>query len=493
MAASESLNALATSYRQLAAPARITDLQALADDYSTVQIAAFLDVAALGFAFDVVLSEPAFDASHVTPDMARAWSAAYPKVSIESLHGLQRESFAGIIGGWKCRLFLVETASQLNHGGWVGNLHLEAGQRAKIPDLDLVEEQRLQIVSEDAAGATPVQSVALHTLGEFLHSLGLYSDVPLFATYEIVTSGAGGPGSPEDPVDTSFGHAHFLRLATAAVARIRAERVFFAAPKLYEFIRSLTRCMAVHNTEDESALIRNARVPDLNRLLASASSFAGLVRCLEACYPCPERQEKEKRLATAGGFAEVLSLVDASTRLAILCGSIPLDRWIESMVVLDTSMMNESELARHLADLQQIRADGLVDKAFAAEGFRERWANAMAGGRKQLAERLDNSIEAGALEMKKFSGVSTSVDAERIMLLRDARYDTLVEIQNEHQRKSYRFMVRPRSVSISASNDSRGFGECNASWQTSGMEDSRVLAFAATLDDSVRTASELER
>lgn len=500
MAASESLKALATTYRQQAAPACITTLRALSNDYSTAQIAAFLDVAALGLAFDVVFSEPAFDASQVTPDMARAWSAAYPKVSIESLDGLQRESFAGVIGGWKGRLFLVEAASLLNHGSWVGSLHLETGQRAEIPDLDSAQTRRLQIVGENAEGVTPIQRSALRTLGEFLQSLERYSDVPLFATYKIAAGSASGPDCPDAPLDTSVERVHIARLASAAVARIlatcpagiRTGRVFFATPKLDDFLRSLSWVMAGADSEEGAALIRNMHVPDLNRLRATASSFADLVRALETCYPCPERQKKERQPTTAGDFAEALSLVDGSTRLAMLCGSMPLDRWIESMAVLDTSAMSESELATHLADLQQIRAHGLVDKAFSTEGFRERWASAMTGGRKQLAAKLENAIEAGELEMKKFSSAFTPLDAERIMLLRNARSDTLVEVQNEHQHKLYRFTVRPRSGLISASNESQGFRERNVSRQTGGHEDARVLAFA-TLDDSARTVPNLER
>lgn len=501
MAASESLNALAATYRQQAVPACLADLQVLADEYSAVQTASFFDVAAIGLAFDVAFSEAAFDVSHITPDMARAWTMAYPTVPIDSLHGFQRESLAEIIGGWKLRLFLVDVARLLNGGGWVGDLHLDAGQRAEIPDLTSVEGRVVQIVGDDAAGATPLQRAAQRALGVFLQSLERYSDVPLFASREIAASGTDGSDCPDTLVDTPVERVNAARLARAAVARvlaesssgIRAGRGFFATPKLDDFLRSLTWNKTHPDSKERSALPWNIHVPDMNRLRATAYGFAALVRSFEASYPCPERQKKERQQTAAGDFSEALSLVDGSTRLAMLCGSMPLNRWIESMAVQDTSAMSESELTRHLADLLQIRADGLVDKAFAAEGFRERWANAMTGGRKQLAEELGNSIEAGELEMKKFSGALSPVNAERISVLRTTRTDSLVEIQNECQHRSYRFTVHPRSSSISASNDSKGFRERNISRQCGGMDDSRILAFAAMLDDSARALPELDK
>ena len=468
MAHHQELTRLATGYASEGVPATLDDLRTLAAAYIARRNTSILDAAAVGLAFDAIMSQPTFDISEITPEMASAWELAYPNVPIESLAGRSTEGLAGAISGWKGKLFEVEVEQRLNAGEWVGDLHLEAGQRAQIATSATQPGWDIQIIEEDGAVADAIQLKATESVSYVHEALDRYPDTPILATHEVASRLADNPSiidsgihndaltssvsdhvsdASSDAMSDGFMGAMPLsiiamteaskvwsgkktvdqalasggdRVAKGVMAGAVAAAVSVVATPLVGAIAGfITRLVVVSGSPKPGRTDCPSLPPDMDRLRASASGLNETVKGLEHFYPCPPRLEKPKRPEQLSDEEELLSLVDRPTRLAIERGSMPLDLWIDLMIKKETSGLPETELQRHLMDLRQIQAGGMIETAFRDVGFAERMGGVLAGGGKVRLERsLQDAIQIAELQLKKFAGTFTQDDADRTEFLK---------------------------------------------------------------------------
>lgn len=461
----DTLRALAAQYEREPAGrrAKLNDLRALAGGYIKARGTSIMDAAAIGFAFDVVFSESAFDVSKITPEMASAWEQAYPNVSIESLAGRSTEDLAGAISGWKGKLFEVEVANRLNAGEWVGNLHLEAGQHAQLAASATQPGWDLQILNGDGSVADALQLKATESVRYVHEALERYPDTPILATHEvasklidhgtvidsglhndiltesvsehvadasadafsdgligampvsiIVVTEAARVLSGKKTVDAALASGGD-RLAKGVLAGAVAAGVsVVATPFVGAIAGFMTRLFLSSEPDVQQAPEKSLVPPDMDRMRNVASRCTDVVHALEPFYPCPARASRPKPNAFLNDRQELLSLVDSTTRLAIVRGSMPLNDWIESMVARDTSSLDEPALTQHLADLQQIQRERWVDKAFPASGFLDQLGRAFAGNHGELTRKLGEAIKLQRLLLKKFSGELSQADVQQI-------------------------------------------------------------------------------
>lgn len=469
MAHADTLRALAAQYEQEPTGRRATlkDLRTLARGYIRARGTSIMDAAAIGLAFDVVFSESAFDVSKITPEMASAWEQAYPNVPIESLAGRSTEDLAGAISGWKGKLFEVEVANRLNAGEWVGDLHLEAGQHAQLAASATQPGWDLQIINDDGGIADAVQLKATESVSYVHEALERYPDTPILTTHEvasklidhgmiidsglhndiltdsvsdhvadasadafsdgligampvsvIVVTEAARVLSGKKTVDAALASGGD-RLAKGVVAGAVAAGVsVVATPFVGAIAGFMTRLFLSSEPDIQQAPETSLVPPDMDRMRTVASRFNNVVHVLEPFYPCPARTSRPKSNAFLNDRQELLSLVDSTTRLAIERGSMPLNEWIESMVARDTASLDEPALTQHLADLQQIRRERWVDRAFPASGFLDQLGRAFAGNHGELTRKLGDAIEMQRLLLKKFTGDFSPVDAKQVELLK---------------------------------------------------------------------------
>lgn len=467
MAHHQELTRLATGYASDGVPATLDDLRTLAAAYIAQRNTSILDAAAVGLAFDAIMSEPTFDISEITPEMASAWELAYPNVPIESLAGRSTEGLAGAISGWKGKLFEVEVEQRLNAGEWVGDLHLEAGQRAQIAASATQPGWDIQIIDENGAVANAIQLKATESVSYVHEALDRYPDTPILATHEVASRLGDHPsimdsGIPNDALTSSVSdHVSDAssdavsdaligamplsiiamtevskvwsgkkmvdqalasggdRVAKGVVAGAVAATVSIAATPLVGAIAGFVTRLALDSGSPKPRRTDPSSLPpDMDRLRASASGLNETVKGLEHHYPCPPRLEKPKG-PELSDEEELLSLVDRPTRLAIERGSMPLDLWIDLMIKKETSGLPETDLQRHLMDLRQIQAGGMIETAFRDIGFAERMGGVLAGGGKvHLKHRLQDAIQIAELQLKKFAGNFTQDDADRTAFLK---------------------------------------------------------------------------
>lgn len=466
MAHADTLRALAAQYEQepTGQRAKLNDLRALAGGYIKARGTSIMDAAAIGFAFDVVFSEPTFDLAKITPEMASAWEMAYPNVPIESLAGRSTEDLAGAISGWKGKLFEVEVANRLNDGEWVGDLHLEAGQHAELAASATQPGWDLQILNEDGSVADAVQLKATESVAYVHEALERYPDTPILATHEvaakladhgtvidsglqndiltdsvsdhvadasadafsdgligampvsiIVVTEAARVLSGKKTVDAALASGGD-RLAKGVVAGAVAAGVsVIATPFVGAIAGFMTRLFLSSEPDVQQAPETSLVPPDMERMRNVASRFYDVAHALEPVYPCPARAGRPLPNAFLSDHQEMLSLVDSTTRLTIQRGAMPLSKWIETMLARDTASLDEPAMRQHLADLEQIRKDRLVEKAFPSRGFLDRL---FSGDLRLPQEKLEDVIKIYRLLLKQFTGDFSPADAKQVELLK---------------------------------------------------------------------------
>lgn len=466
MAHADTLRVLAAQYEQESGGRRATlnDLRTLAGGYIRARGTSIMDAAAIGFAFDVVFSESVFDVAKITPEMATAWQLAYPNVPIESLAGRSTEELAGAISGWKGKLFEVEVANRLNDGEWVGDLHLEAGQHAELAASATQPGWDLQIINDDGSIADAVQLKATESVSYVHEALERYPDTPIVATHEvaskmidhgtvidsgfhndvltdsvsdhvadasadafsdgiigampvsiIVITEAARVLSGKKTVDAALASGGD-RLAKGVVAGAVAAGVSVVATPLVGAIAGfMTRLFLSSEPDVQQAPETSLVPPDMDRMRNVASRLYDVAHALEPVYPCPERAERPKPNAFLSDQQELLSLVDPTTRLTIERGSMPLNEWIESMLARDTASLDEPAMRQHLADLEQISKDRLVEKAAPTRGFLDRL---FSGDARLPQQKLEDMIKIYRLLLKQFTGGFSPADAKQVELLK---------------------------------------------------------------------------
>lgn len=466
MAHHQELTRLATGYASDGVHTTLDDLRTLAAAYIARRNTSILDAAAVGLAFDAIMSQPTFDISEITPEMASAWELAYPNVPIESLAGRSTEGLAGAISGWKGKLFEVEIEQRLNAGEWVGDLHLEAGQRAQIAASATQPGWDIQIIDEDGAVADAIQLKATESVSYVHEALDRYPDTPILATHEVASRLADNPSIMDSGIHndalTSSVSDHVSdassdalsdaligamplsiiaitegskvwsgkktvdqalasggdRVAKGVVAGAVAATVSVVATPLVGTIAGFIARLALNDESPRNVVpAKNDYRPNIAQLQDSAGRFRDYVKSFEDRYPCEIKQARKSKPASLADEEELISLVDQPTRLTILRGAIPLSEWIREIITLDPRGMSTEALDQHIDDLRQVRASGMIDTAIPAKGFLEVIGRVFNSDHRQLRGGLDEAIKGAQLYKKSRTNRLTPAESEESQLL----------------------------------------------------------------------------
>lgn len=484
MAHAEALKQLALSYERQSGRATFNDLYVLAGNFIKARNASILDAAAIGFAFDVIFSEPTFDISKITPEMATAWHLAYPHVPIESLMGRPTAELAGAISGWKGKLFEVEVEKRLNNGEWVGDLHLEPGQHAALAASSTQPGWDMQIFEDDGSVVDAIQLKATQSVSYVHHALERYPDTPILATHEvalrladnssIIDSGIHNTLLTESVSDhladaTSDAVSDSLmggmplsiiaiteatkvlsgkktvdealasggdRLAKGVVAGTVAAAVsVVATPLVGAFAGFLTRLALDGETGGNLPSLTTKSLPDISNMRQTASKLRDYAANLEDYYPCPPRKKRPPPSSSLTNVQELLLYVDPSMRLSVLRGAVPLETWIKEMIAKDSSRMNEEDLIQHLADLTQIKARGVVDDAFPADGFLATVGRAFSSDYRELQNKLDDAIQTARIYQTNLGRPLTPENMEELQMLKLSPFERARAREQIRQKK----------------------------------------------------------
>lgn len=459
MAFSATLNQLADDYARSSSRASLGDLRKLAIDYRNANIISILDAAAIGLAFDIVFSADRVDVSQITPEMMVAWEKAYPNVPIESLADRSPEEIAGIISGWKGKLFEVEVEQRLNAGEWVGDLHLDQGQTAKIADSATQPGWDIRIFNENGQVADAIQLKAAESVGYVHEAFAKYPDTPILATHEVATKMAS-----DGVLDSGISNEHLTdsvteqiadatgdslndavigtmpvsvilateaygvysgkktvddalssggdRLAKGAIAGgVGAAVSVFGTPFLGAVATILAR-LWLGNGNKQAKELELFTPPSIEHMRDQAQRLLVQSKHVSRYYPCEPISAGNHRLPALTDQQELLGLVDDVTRLRIEQGSMPLSDWLVSMISNDLFSMNKETLTRHFSDLVQIRNQGWIDAAYPTNTVDKLVDAFIDNDRDMLKRNLDAQIKLAHELIKGDGKVSPQRQAE---------------------------------------------------------------------------------
>ena len=128
----DSLLQIARNYRQGSPWQRAERIKAIYAKYVKEREDSLIDAAAAAISVGSILYHGTIDYSAITPQAHEAFHLAYPHLDLASLPQMDPGQLAGVISGWKGKLFEVLVRDRLNAGQWVGDLHLLYGQHAEL-------------------------------------------------------------------------------------------------------------------------------------------------------------------------------------------------------------------------------------------------------------------------------------------------------------------------------------------------------------------------
>ena len=191
----EDLTTLADSYP----PGARDSLLALAQAYREGEERALLDLA--GTAAEVSaenrlsnILEP--DAN---PRLLEAFELQFPNVSLESLRGMSEDDLEGYVSGLKGKFFEVLVRDRLNDGESVGEITLQARQRALLADSPTQPGWDLKIVDQGGETVEALQLKATENIYYIKEHLERYPDIRVVTPKEI-------DGLPEEILQTNILH-----------------------------------------------------------------------------------------------------------------------------------------------------------------------------------------------------------------------------------------------------------------------------------------------
>ena len=183
----DKLNSLANQYRN----SRVSDqsvrdaIVELYQHYIKKNEQALLDAAAAATAVSAIFLTDQIDMSQVTPQMAEAFSLAYPNIDLSSLAGRSPDEIGGFLQAWKGKYFEVLVRDKLKAGEWVGDIHLEPGQTAMLAESATQPGWDLQIINSDGSIAQELQLKATESLSYIKKALERYPDIDVLTTDEV--------------------------------------------------------------------------------------------------------------------------------------------------------------------------------------------------------------------------------------------------------------------------------------------------------------------
>lgn len=146
-----------------------------------------LDATASGAVLHSLLTAGQFDPDTLSPQAEEAFHLAYPYLNIEDVTNYSAEQLAGLISGWKGKLFEVEVRDRLNEGEWVGDLHLADGQYAELATSATQPGWDLAINNSDGVAIDQIQLKATESLSYVKSALEKYPDINILTTSEIIS------------------------------------------------------------------------------------------------------------------------------------------------------------------------------------------------------------------------------------------------------------------------------------------------------------------
>ncbi|MCX7167757.1 MAG: hypothetical protein NTV11_15980 [Rhodocyclales bacterium] len=463
MADVASLELLADEYGERHGRASFSDLKKLASEYVEARKMSILDAAAIAIAFDYVFSADTVDLSQITPDMAKAWDLAYPHVSIESLVGRSPEDLAGVISGWKGKLFEVEVEQRLNAGEWVGDLHLEGEQVAVLADSPIQAGWDLRIIDPDGSVADTIQLKATESVSYVHEALARYPDTPIVATHEIASRMAG-----DGIIDSNILNDHLTagvsdhisdatsdavsdsvmgvmpvsvivateaikvlagkksvdeafesggeRLVKGAIAGGVAAAVSVIGTPILGAIAGLLTRLALGGEDAPTQTAPAFVPPDSPRMQGTLKQLSDSARAVRRTYPCEYLIDIGTRTPSISEADEIRQMADDTTRLQIEQGSMPLASWIRMMARKNMEAMSEINFRRHLADIRKIDKEDWIKRAFPASGFFDAIAWGFSDEYQQFGNELNQALRIGWYLEKKLAGPLTETDKEELKL-----------------------------------------------------------------------------
>jgi hypothetical protein len=186
----DSLYQIAEHYRQ-ASTARTSNLiRALYAKYVKEREDSLIDAAAAAVSVGSVLHHGTLNYCALTPQMREAFHLAYPHLALESLPNMDPAQLAGVMKGWKGKLFEVLVRDRLNDGKWVGDLHLLHGQHAELAHSAVQPGWDVQIIGPHDHVDSVLQMKATESLAYAKSALEHYPNIDVVTTHDAVAHGS---------------------------------------------------------------------------------------------------------------------------------------------------------------------------------------------------------------------------------------------------------------------------------------------------------------
>jgi hypothetical protein len=186
----DSLLQIARNYRQGSTGQRAERIHALYAKYVKEREDSLIDAAAAAISVGSFLHHGTIDYSAITPQAQEAFHLAYPQLELASLPHMDPGQLAGVINGWKGKLFEVLVRDRLNHGEWVGDLHLLHGQHAELAHSAVQPGWDVQIIDPHGHVASVLQMKATESLAYAKSALEHYPNIDVVATHEAASHGS---------------------------------------------------------------------------------------------------------------------------------------------------------------------------------------------------------------------------------------------------------------------------------------------------------------
>ncbi|HWB44410.1 MAG TPA: hypothetical protein VG900_03150 [Hyphomicrobiaceae bacterium] len=140
---------------------------------------------ACGAAVSALWSGGSFDPERLDAQQREAFNLAFPNLSVEDVSDYSGGALTGLLNAWKGKLFEIKVRDSLNDGEWVGNWHLEAGQRAVLADSPTQVGWDLAIYGSDGAIAEQIQLKSTDLIAHVEAAAERYPEIPIVATAEV--------------------------------------------------------------------------------------------------------------------------------------------------------------------------------------------------------------------------------------------------------------------------------------------------------------------
>lgn len=140
---------------------------------------------ACGAAVSALWSGQTFDPTGLDEQQLEAFRLAFPSLNVEQVSSYSGDALDGLLNAWKGKLFEVKVRDSLNSGEWVGDWHLEAGQKAVLAESPTQVGWDLAILEPDGTVAEQIQLKSTDLVAYVEAAASRYPDIPILATGEV--------------------------------------------------------------------------------------------------------------------------------------------------------------------------------------------------------------------------------------------------------------------------------------------------------------------